>query len=128
MKTIAARVQFEGVHNWPEAPYEVSFLRQPHRHIFGVTAEVEVFKNDREIEFIMLGHRLKQFFKEKAKKDPNGVWQMGRTSCEDVANEVVGQLEAYFCGDGHRYIIVTVDEDGENFVTVDNGVDSRGVL
>ncbi len=128
MKTIAARVQFEGVHNWPEAPYEVSFLRQPHRHIFGVTAEVEVFKNDREIEFIMLGHKIKKHFAEKAKKDANGVWQMGRTSCEDVATELVEWLDKMYCENGHRYIIVTVDEDGENFVTVDNGVDSQGVL
>lgn len=107
---IHVETQFEGIHNWPEAPAEVEFLRQLHRHMFMVHAEIAVDHNDRDIEFIMVKHRLDAYIKEHL--DKNGVWQMGRMSCEQVAIELAHVLiEEY--GD-HRTIDVGVYEDGEN--------------
>ena len=52
----------EGIHKYPAAledpalatgdEYDVSFLGYPHRHIFHFKVEIEVFHNDRDIEFI----------------------------------------------------------------------------
>ncbi|MBM38205.1 MAG: hypothetical protein CMO97_03945, partial [Woeseia sp.] len=52
----------EGIHKYPAAltdpklntndEYDVSFLGYPHRHIFHFRVAIEVFHNDRDIEFI----------------------------------------------------------------------------
>ena len=51
---IYVTTQFEGVHRYKDAPDEVSFLRDYHRHIFKVKLAIEVMHNERDIEFIML--------------------------------------------------------------------------
>lgn len=114
MKTVYAKVSFEGIHCWPDAPDEVKFLRSPHRHIFNVKASVEVTQNNREIEFIMLGHRLKELFKGLAANDENGVWNMGTVSCEDVAEMAMAYIRYKLGLPDEMYISVQVDEDGEN--------------
>lgn len=121
MKMVYAKVSFEGIHCWPDAPEEVEYLKNPHRHIFNVKVAIEVVHSDREIEFIMLGHRLNEFFKELAMDDPNGVWQMGRTSCEDVAEMTIAYIRSRLELSKRTYIIVQVDEDGENGCLVSNG-------
>lgn len=114
MKTVYAKVSFEGIHCWPDAPDEVIYLRNSHRHIFNVKASVEVSQNDREIEFIMLGHRLKELFKDFAKNDENGVWNMVAMSCEDVAEMTMAYIRYKLGLSDETYISVQVDEDGEN--------------
>ena len=52
----------EGIHKYPAAledpalatgdEYDVSFLGYPHRHIFHFKVAIEVFHDDRDIEFI----------------------------------------------------------------------------
>ena len=52
----------EGIHKYPAAAtdpnlctageYDVSFLASPHRHIFHFRVSIDVFHNDRDIEFI----------------------------------------------------------------------------
>jgi flagellar biosynthesis/type III secretory pathway ATPase len=42
--------QMEGLHHWPDAQHPEQYLRAPHRHLFVVTAQVQVFDHDREIE------------------------------------------------------------------------------
>lgn len=116
MKTIYAKVSFEGIHRWPDAPDEVIYLRNPHRHIFNVKASVEVSHNNREIEFIMLGHALNTMFKDLAiaSGDSNGVWNMGAVSCEDVAEMAMAYVRYKLGLPDETYVAVQVDEDGEN--------------
>ena len=62
LRTIFVRFQKEGIHKFPAAAtdpslatgdeYDVSFLATPHRHIFHFEVSIEVFHNDRDIEFI----------------------------------------------------------------------------
>ena len=62
MRTIFVRFQKGGIHKYPAAAtdpllatgdeYDVSFLATPHRHIFHFEVTIEVFHNDRDIEFI----------------------------------------------------------------------------
>lgn len=110
-RTIVVKTQYEGIHCWPEAPDEVKFLRSLHRHIFNVEVEVEVHNNDRDIEFIMLKHRINHWL--SLQFDDDGVWQMGRLSCEQVA-EMVIDLVREKLNDKERVISCYVDEDGEN--------------
>ena len=61
-RRIFVTFQKEGIHRFPAAEtdpqfatgdeYDVSFLAVPHRHIFHFRVEIEVFHNDRDIEFI----------------------------------------------------------------------------
>lgn len=118
MRRVFASTSYEGIHCWPEAPEEVKYLRDPHRHVFEVIVKMQVFHNDREVEFIMLKHAINKWL--DAHKDANGVWQMGRMSCEQVAEQVIEMLEDRYsrC----RQITVSVYEDGENGCIVGNGI------
>ena len=110
-RTIVVKTQYEGIHCWPEAPDEVKFLRSLHRHIFNVEVEVEVHSDDRDIEFIMLKHQINHWL--SLQFDDNGVWQMGRLSCEQVAEMVIDLVQEKL-NDKERAMSCYVDEDGEN--------------
>lgn len=101
--SIVVRTSFEGIHRFADAPQEVGFLREPHRHIFSVEVEMEVFHDDRELEFIMVKHNLNKFLFSK----PFGI----RSSCEQMANEIIEFLVSIY---GKRQMIVGVFEDNEN--------------
>ena len=110
MRSVIVKTSYEGVHCWPQAPQEVAYLANPHRHIFHIEAEIEVFHNDRELEFIMIKHKIDRCIGWHL--DNNGVWQMGAMSCEQVAEEVLGMLQEEYGTD--RRMCVSVFEDNEN--------------
>ena len=66
--------QREGIHKYPGADtdpnlatgdeYDVSFLGYPHRHIFHFKVAIQVFHNDRDIEFIQFKHWLENSFRD----------------------------------------------------------------
>jgi hypothetical protein len=94
-------VLFEGIHCWPECPFEeVKYLRDPHRHVFHIKVFKRVNHDDRDVEFIMLKHRVEEYLHEKY---PDG--QLGATSCEMLGRELLGMFNA---------TSVQVSEDGEN--------------
>ena len=53
-KMIWVTFRKEGIHKYPDAPDGVEFLKYPHRHIFHFRVELEVFHDDRDVEFILL--------------------------------------------------------------------------
>ena len=104
IKTVVwVTTQFEAFHRWKNAPNDVSFLRDYHRHIFHVKVGVEVSHGDREIEFFQ--------FKRKVERRVECVWKGKKFdgSCEMIAEDLRAYLGASF---------VTVSEDGENGATV----------
>lgn len=107
---IFVHTSFEGIHRFENAPEKVRFLRNPHRHMFGVKVEMDVFHDDREVEFIMLKHTINDWVRMRLSID--GVWAMGCLSCEQVANQIIAYLQKVH--GSNRWIRVTVDEDGEN--------------
>ncbi len=108
---IRIKTQFEFVHCWKQAPKEVEFLRYPHRHDFFVNCEIEVFHNDRELEFFMVLHRLEYHI--KAVIIPNCDIT---TSCEQFAEQILNYLiETY----GKRKIKVEVSEDKKSSAIVE---------
>lgn len=114
LRSITCSTSFEGIHCWPEAPDDVAYLRNPHRHIFHIMAEIGVKHNDRDVEFIMAKHHIDAWIKFQLH---NGVYEMGRQSCEDVAELLVQWIENRY---PKRSISVSVFEDGENGCTVSN--------
>lgn len=99
MRFIIVTWEFEGFHAFPNAPIDVAFLRNEHRHLFKCRAEIEVTHLDRELEFI----QVKRFL--------STIGQPCQGSCEMMAKsfyEVIS--EAY----GDRRVRVEVWEDGEN--------------
>jgi hypothetical protein len=93
-------------HRYKDAPEDVSFLRNIHRHIFHFKVYIEVKSNDREIEFI----QFKTFI-----NDCLDEWKlsMDNASCEDMANNLYFDISEEYV---NRKIKIEVSEDGENGV------------
>ena len=105
-RQISVSTSFEFVHCWPEAPEEVQYLQNPHRHVFHVNALIEVFHDDRELEFIMVKHFIDSKI-NAALKD----WLVS-TSCEQMCDFILHTLQSQY--GSMRDITVSVFEDGEN--------------
>lgn len=113
-KQIWVTFQKEGVHRYPAAEtdpllatgdeYDVSFLGYPHRHIFHFKVWIDVFHNDRDIEFIQFKRWLENLY-------ATGVIQLDYKSCEMIADDLYTQIAARYPG---RAVWIEVSEDGEN--------------
>jgi len=95
---------FEAYHFWKKAPKEVKFLRNPHRHIFGVRLFIEVSEKDRELEFFMVQRVLKKFC------DRNYKGKTFSKSCEMIASEIKKYINRKY----KKCCSVAVYEDKEN--------------
>lgn len=124
MVFIIVKAESEGIHRYPDAPQQVAFLRDPHRHIFKVEVEIEVRHDDRELEFIMvkdfLTGELTSMIHPLATSHPShlpikykAAFNAGTYSCELLARAI-----QYLCKEayGERKVNVKVFEDGENGV------------
>lgn len=103
-------VQFtkEGIHRYPDAPRGVEFLKNLHRHIFHFRVVIDVFHNDRDIEFILFKRELEALYSEQT-------LQMDFKSCEMLAEDLIDYISKKYPG---RKISVEVSEDGENGATL----------
>lgn len=107
---ISVRTQFESLHCYPNAPERVSYLRNVHRHSFFVEAKIEVFHDDRELEFIIVKEDLSKFIQESlVQRDMDKLVSM---SCEMMAKSIMTYLSDSY-GSNRRYF-VSVYEDNEN--------------
>jgi len=106
--SIYVNTQFEGIHAYPDAPEEVSFLRFPHRHIFHVNVEVDVFHDDREIEFILFKREIEAFITKNMEK-------LQHSSCEMIGRRILNYVILKYLS---RSCTVKVSEDQENGATV----------
>lgn len=102
-KFIYVTFQKEFIHQYKDAPDEVSYLRYPHRHIAHIKVRVQVFDNDREIEFIMFKHWLEENIT---------INKLTNNSCENIAEYIISQVQSLY--DNNRDIAVQVSEDAEN--------------
>lgn len=110
-KYIYITTKFEGFHKYIDAPEEVSYLRNKHRHLFGVKVKIEVFTNDREIEFIMFKHKIEEYIK-RFSGDNDAL------SCEMMAEEIYNYVKGINCILYNRKLEVIVNEDEENGAVV----------
>ena len=104
----------DGIHKYPAAlidpklntkdEYDVSFLGYPHRHMFHFRVAIEVFHNDRDIEFIQFKRWLENLY-------GLGTIELDYKSCEMIADDLYQQIALRF---PNRFVIIEVSEDGEN--------------
>ena len=104
MKSIWVTFQKEGIHKYPDAPEGVEFLKYPHRHMFHFKVMIEVFHNDRDIEFILFKRELEALYDDKT-------LQLDFKSCEMMSDDLYVQITKRYPG---RKIEIDVSEDGEN--------------
>lgn len=110
-RKIKVSFQKEGVHRYPDAPKGVEFLKHPHRHIFHFYVTLEVFHNDRDIEFILFKRDLEILFRAD-------IMQADNKSCEMLAEDLLDYIEVNYPG---RFVQVEVYEDDENGAILNNG-------
>jgi uncharacterized protein YqgQ len=105
-KWIFVTFQREGIHCWPGAKDlpGVEFLANPHRHLFKFRVEVQVFHDDREIEFILFKRELEKLYGD-------GILELDYKSCEMIADELAKYIKDHYPG---RFMKIEVSEDGEN--------------
>lgn len=107
---VLVRTQFEGFHFWSDAPDEVAFLRELHRHIFHVEVLITVEHNDRAVEIILL----KRFVDKICSSLTERIKQEG-LSCENIAHHIAKTVISKYNPD---ICVVQVLEDNENGGTV----------
>ena len=117
-RMIYVTLQKEGIHCYPAAAtdinlkteneYDVSFLSHPHRHIFHFNVSIQVFHNDRYIEFIQFKRWLENLYKE-------GTLELNHKSCEMMSDDLYEQISRRY---PNRDIVITVSEDNENGATI----------
>ena len=113
-KLIWVTFRKEGIHKYPAAiddpklatggEDDVSFLGYPHRHIFHFKVAIEVFHNDRDIEFIQFKRWLEKLYNE-------GTLQLDYKSCEMMSDDIYEQIKQKY---PKRDVRIEVSEDGEN--------------
>lgn len=107
-RLIYVTFQFEWFHRRPDAPEEVAFLRNEHRHMFHVKAKIEVLHEDRELEFILVKRELESQIN-------NMLEAIGdHRSCEMMASWFATYILKRYPTPKGRGISVEVSEDGEN--------------
>ena len=99
----------EGIHKYPAALTDpkledVSFLGYPHRHIFHFKVSIEVFHDDRDIEFIQFKRWLESLYSD-------GTLELDFRSCEMISDQLAEQIGAKY---PDRFVTIEVSEDGEN--------------
>ena len=118
-KSIWVTFRKEGVHMYPGADTDpklatgdwddVSFLGVPHRHIFHFKVRIEVFHNDRDIEFIQFKRWMERLYAEV--DSSTSVLQLDHKSCEMIADDLYKEISTKYPG---RFVEIDVAEDGEN--------------
>jgi|TARA_B110000483_G_C18149467_1_gene524803 hypothetical protein len=114
MRSIWVTFNKEGIHKYPAAltdpklatgdEYDVSFLGYPHRHTFHFKVWIEVFHDDRDIEFIQFKRWLEKLY-------GNAELQLDYKSCEMIADDLAKVINETY---PERWVRISVAEDNEN--------------
>ena len=113
-KMIWVTFRKEGIHKYPAAIDDpklatgewddVSFLGYPHRHIFHFKVAIEVFHDDRDIEFIQFKRWMEKLYAEKT-------LELDYKSCEMLADDLYDKVTEKY---PNREVHIDISEDGEN--------------
>lgn len=99
----------EGIHAYPASATEpelteVSFLAHPHRHMFHFKVWIEVFHDDRDLEFILFKRWLEDLY-------GSNILELNHKSCEMIACDLHKEIITKYPMREHW---IEVSEDGEN--------------
>ena len=103
--------QKEGIHKYPAALEDpkladVKFLGYPHRHIFHFRVSIDVWHNDRDIEFIQFKRWLESLYSGE-----QNCLSLDYKSCEMIADDLYLQIANRY---PDRNVTISVSEDNEN--------------
>ena len=117
-RSIWVTFQKEGIHKYPAAIDDpklatgdwddVSFLGYPHRHIFHFRVRIQVFHNDRDIEFIQFKRGMERLYSSSSDGE---VLVLDYKSCEMIADDLYNEISNKYPG---RFVEISVAEDNEN--------------
>ena len=124
-KSIWVKFQKEGIHKYPAALDDpklatggwddVSFLGYPHRHMFYFRVSIEVFHDDREIEFIQFSRWLQRLYTvgtdDKQSSYSTQVLNLDYKSCEMISDELAIIIKDKY---PNRDLTIEISEDDEN--------------
>lgn len=115
MKMIWVTFRKAGLHFYPLAGTQgledVDYLRMSHRHLFHFKVAIEVFHDDRELEF----HQFLKYLEKNVTTE-----SLNNKSCEMIAEDIFNTLKyQYKHKTNARTLIVDVSEDGECGVTAE---------
>lgn len=116
---IEVKHQVIGFHCWPDAPEQRSYLADIHRHVFHITAKMEVYDSDREIEFHDFLDHIRTFATSSITTELHSHSYMEAErrntslsdSCETIAQNILIDLQ--FVYGSSRFMQVSVSEDNE---------------
>jgi hypothetical protein len=116
LKMIWVTFRKEGIHCYPAAAtdpnlatgdgYDVSFLANPHRHIFHFRVWISVQHNDRDIEFIQFKRWLESLYNGQG-----STLSLDYKSCEMMSDDLHNIIALKY---PDREVWIEVSEDGEN--------------
>lgn len=125
MRSIWVTFQKEGIHKYPAALEDpnlatgdwddVSFLGYPHRHIFHFRVWLEVFHDDRDVEFIQFKRWMERLYAQDT-------LQLDYKSCEMIADDLASEIQAMY---PNRWLKISVAEDNENGCEIDYPVEEK---
>lgn len=110
MKMIWVTFQRAGIHNYPQAAHQenlsdVSYLGFAHRHLFKFKVSIEVYHDDREIEF----HQFLNFLEGSI---DSGTLVLNNKSCEMIGDDLFNIISDRY-PNFRRVVEIEVSEDGE---------------
>lgn len=105
MKTfVIINFDIVGFHRYPDAPEQVSFLRNNHRHIFQIAVSYKVKGLDREKEIFIQQKQVEDYLYESY----GNPCQFKAMSCEMIAKDIL----EFSLEDGAVQVIVLEDGKG----------------
>lgn len=96
--------QRKGYHFYPNAPEDVAYLRDRHRHLFKFRVGITAKHENREIEFHQFLNKIESWY-------DSGALELNHKSCEMIADDLAQRIEDEY-GAGRR-LTIEVAEDGE---------------
>jgi len=125
MRSIWVTFSKEGIHKYPAALEDpnlatgdwddVSFLGYPHRHIFHFKVWLEVFHDDRDVEFIQFKRWMERLYAQDT-------LQLDYKSCEMIADDLASEIQAMY---PNRWLKISVAEDNENGCEMEYPVEDK---
>ena len=102
---IIVKLPVEGTHRYEGAPDEVSYLKNDHRHIFTFELHIDVRHANRDQEFFMVQHRVRDYLVDKYWDDDWKLCNFGPKSCEALARELKLEFD-------YSKVVVWEEENG----------------
>ena len=101
--------QKKGYHFYPDAVEEQGYLRDKHRHLFKFKVSIDVYHNDREVEFHNFLNWLESLF-DTSEIDINS------KSVEMLSDDLFDKIAEKY---PHRKVVIEISEDGECGCSID---------